>query len=124
MIERTGRTVLVVDDSEANIDILVEILGDRYEVSVALDGESALGIVEEDPPNLILLDIMIPGMVGYEVCRRIKSDDNTRNIPIVFVSAEDQIDQGAAGPDIDVVNYLTKPVDPDLVHDIVRKLLS
>ncbi len=73
--------MLVVDDTEANVDILVEALGDLYDVSVAMDGESALETVAEAPPDLVLLDIMMPGMDGYEVCRLLKADKRTSVIP-------------------------------------------
>ena len=80
MVELSNSTVLVVDDTETNIDIMMETLGDVYDVSVAIDGESALESVASDPPDLILLDIMMPGIDGYYVCRRIKADNKTRDI--------------------------------------------
>ena len=123
MSEDTEKTILVVDDTEANIDVLVEILADRYEVSVALDGESALEIVNDEPPDLILLDIMMPGMDGYEVCRRIKAEGKTKNIPVIFVTAKEQIDDKVAGYDVGASDYLTKPVDPNLVYKIIEKHL-
>ena len=84
-------SVLVVDDVEANVDILVDTLGDIYEVSVAMDGLSALEVVEENPPDLILMDIMMPGMDGYEVCQKLKSNKKTRGIPVIFVTAKVQV---------------------------------
>ena len=80
--------ILAVDDTETNIDILVELLGDKYEVMVALDGESALEITEEEKIDLILLDIMMPEMDGFEVCNRLKSNEKTKNIPIIFLTAK------------------------------------
>ncbi len=118
-----GKTILVVDDTESNIDILVEILGDDYDVSVALDGESALEIVAEEPPDLVLLDIMMPGMDGYEVCRRLKADKKTMDIPVIFVTAEEKIDEKINGYDVGASDYITKPVDPDFVKKIVKKYL-
>lgn len=80
-------TVLIVDDTETNIDILVDTLGDDYEVAVAMDGETALEIIAVDPPDLILLDIMMPGMDGYQVCEKLKSDRRTCRIPLIFITA-------------------------------------
>ena len=87
MVDDISFNVLVVDDTETNIDILVETLGDTYDVSVAMDGESALEAVTDEVPDLVLLDIMMPGMDGYEVCRRLKADDATRNVPVIFLTA-------------------------------------
>ena len=123
MSENDKKMILVVDDTEANIDILVEILGDKYDIAVALDGESALEIVESDLPDLILLDIMMPGMDGYEVCHRLKADDRSKNTPVIFVTAKDQIEDKMDGYDLGAVDYVTKPVDPDFVHKIVKKYL-
>ena len=117
-------TILVVDDTEANIDILVEILGEEYEVSVAMDGESALEIAEDMAPDLVLLDIMMPGMDGYEVCRRLKASENTKNIPVVFVTAKGEIGDKMDGYDTGASDYVTKPIDPDLVRETVKKLLG
>jgi len=97
MEELSERNVLVVDDAEANIDILVEALGSEYEVSVAMDGESALESVESELPDIILLDIMMPGMDGYEVCQRLKSDTKTAGIPIVFLTAMTDDENRARG---------------------------
>ncbi len=87
----TGRTstVLVVDDTPENIDLLDGVLNQDYKIKVALNGEKALIIAgSENPPDIILLDIEMPGMVGYEVCRRLKADPQTRDIPIIFVTAK------------------------------------
>ncbi len=79
--------ILLVDDTEENIDLLIGIFGDDYDLSVAMDGPSALKRVSQIPPDLILLDIMMPGMDGYEVCRQLKTVETTRNIPIIFLTA-------------------------------------
>jgi putative two-component system response regulator len=80
-------TILVVDDTEENIDILVDALGDDYELIVATDGTSALELMKSEKPDLILLDIMMPGLSGYEVCYRLKKDPKTEDIPIIFLTA-------------------------------------
>lgn len=117
-------TVMVVDDTETNIDILVDILDDEYEVSVAMDGESALQGVAEDPPDLILLDIMMPGMDGYEVCRRLKENDKTRDIPVIFVTAMNDVEDETRGFDTGGVDYITKPVSPPIVLARVKNHLA
>jgi class 3 adenylate cyclase len=117
-------TVLVVDDTEANIDVLVETLGVDYDLAVAMDGESALKIASEDAPDLILLDIMMPGMDGYEVCRRLKADENTREIPVIFVTAMGEIDDETKGLGLGAIDYLTKPVTPSIVQARVRNHLE
>lgn len=84
MIDSSPSKILIVDDVEANIDILMETLGDDYEISVATDGETALETAEIEPPNLILLDVMMPGIDGFETCRRLKDNPETQNIPVFF----------------------------------------
>ncbi len=123
-MEQQEKTILVVDDTEANIDILVEILAEDYDVSVAMDGESALETAEEILPDLILLDIMMPDMDGYEVCRRLKADERTKKIPVVFVTAKDEVDDRTDGYEIGGSDYITKPVDPARVLETAQRLLS
>jgi len=104
-------TILIVDDTETNIDILLELLN-KYDIAVATDGLSALDIASKDSPDLILLDIMMPEMDGYEVCRKLKKNDDTKNIPIIFITAktdEDSIEEAYAVGGID---YVTKPFKP------------
>ena len=79
--------ILIVDDTKSNVDILVEALRDDYKLSVALNGESALQSVERSPPDLVLLDILMPGIDGYEVCRRLRAAPRTREIPVMFLSS-------------------------------------
>ena len=108
--------VLIVDDTPENIDVLGEILRPHYKRSVALDGERALKIAQADsPPDLVLLDIMMPGMDGYEVCRRLKDDERTRDIPVIFVTAKGQVQDETMGFELGGVDYITKPVSPPLV---------
>jgi two-component system sensor histidine kinase/response regulator len=117
-------SVLVVDDNETNIDILMEILGDEHEVSVALDGERALEVVEEQPPDIILLDVMMPGMDGYEVCRRLQEKESTRKIPVIFVTSRGEVEDEAMGFEAGGVDYITKPVSPAIVRARVRTHLN
>lgn len=113
-------SVLVVDDTEANIDILVESLGDDYDVRVATDGEGALEQVREEPPDLILLDIMMPGIDGYEVCRQLKSEPGTAAIPVIFLTAMTDAHDEARGLRLGAIDYITKPFNPHLVKARVR----
>ena len=116
--------VLIVDDTETNIDMLVHTLGDQYDVRVAIDGESALEDIEEEKPDLILLDIMMPGMDGYQVCEILKSNPDTRHIPIIFLTALSDEQNEARGLELGAVDYVTKPFSPDLVKARVRNQLE
>ena len=124
MKENSQHAILVVDDTETNIDILMETLGDDYDIRVALDGESALENVEEEKPDLILLDIMMPGMDGYEVCRILKDDPRTNDIPIIFLTAMADEQNEAKGLALGAVDYVTKPFSPELVKARVSNQLE
>ena len=100
--------ILIVDDNPANIDILLELLAD-FDVRAALDGESALEAVKEELPDLILLDITMPGMDGFEVCRRLKANARTKSIPVLFLSASSDADSIIQGFEVGGVDYITKP---------------
>lgn len=117
--DRTG-TVLVVDDDTENIDILTALLEGEYDISVATDGEAALAFAGDRSPHLILLDIMMSGMDGYEVCKRLKQGAATRDIPVIFLSAlADEADQ-ETGLNLGAADYITKPYSPSLVRARVR----
>ncbi len=103
--------ILIVDDTEMNLRILISALGDVYDVSVATDGFSAFELLEEELPDLILLDIMMPGMNGYEVCERLKADPRTVYIPIIFLTALTEIKAKSKGFEVGAVDYITKPFD-------------
>jgi len=117
--------ILVVDDVDENIFVLNEILNHDYIVKVALNGEKALQIASSnDPPDLILLDIMMPGMDGYEVCRQLKQNSATKNIPIIFVTAKDDSANEEKGFALGAVDYITKPVNFCIVKARVKTHLS
>lgn len=120
MPDLSNMRIMVVDDTEANIDILVETLADDYKVIVAMDGESALEDIQVNPPDLILLDVMMPDMDGYEVCRRLKADPYTRDIPIIFVTAKSEESDETKGLDMGAVDYITKPFSPPIVQARVK----
>ncbi len=117
-------TLLIVDDAETNIDILVDVLGEEYDIAVAMDGESALEAVEDDLPDLILLDIMMPDIDGFEVCKRLKGNPETDNIPIVFLSALTEEKEKQKGLDFGAVDFITKPFEVSEIQSKVKKYLT
>jgi two-component system, sensor histidine kinase and response regulator len=105
------QSILIVDDVATNLDTLVETLGDDYDIAVALDGKNALQNIESHPPDLILLDVMMPGMDGYEVCRRLKAEVSTADIPVIFLTALTELDNKITGFQLGAVDYITKPFE-------------
>lgn len=124
MSDLSNMRILVVDDTEANIDILLDTLGDEYRVSVAMDGETALEDINGRRPDLILLDIMMPGIDGYEVCRKLKDGTDTQDIPIIFLTALTDERNEAKGLALGAVDYITKPFSAELVKARVRNQLE
>ncbi|WP_016957678.1 response regulator [Catenovulum agarivorans] len=123
-IPNSSPAILVVDDEPTNLRVLKGILQQDYQLTFAKSGEDALQIVADKKPNLILLDIMMPNMSGYDVCRKLKADLNTSSIPIIFVSAlNDELDE-ALGFELGAVDYITKPVSPAIVKARVKTHLS
>jgi len=123
--ELSKQTILVVDDVPENIAVLKGVLSDGYKVKFALNGVMALKIaISETPPDLILLDIMMPEMNGYEVCSRLKEDPRTKKIPVIFVSAMSEVNDEAQGFELGAVDYITKPVSPAIVLARVRSQLA
>jgi len=119
------QSILVVDDIPDNIDLLTEVLAADYHIRVATSGEKALKIVYSDnPPDLILLDIMMPGLSGLEICRRLKANPDRRRIPIIFVTAMTSIEDEERGLEIGAVDYITKPISPPIVRARVRTHLA
>ena len=118
------KSVLVVDDEAINITLLAQVLKGRYKVKVAKQGERALAICHSAPPDLILLDVMMPGIDGFEVCRRLKADASTHDIPVVFVTGKADADEQAQGMALGAADYLAKPVDAAAVLACVRKQIG
>ncbi len=116
--------VLIVDDAEENVDILVELLGNDYDVSATIDGESALDFIHSHQPDLILLDIMMPGMSGYDVCEKLKQDTKTKEIPVIFLTALADEQNEEKGLLLGAVDYITKPFSSLLVKARVRNQLE
>lgn len=115
-------TILVVDDVPENIAILADILSDKYRIIYATSGADALiaAVMQPTPPSLILLDIMMAGMDGYEVCKRLKADLRTQEIPVIFLTAQNGVNNEAFGLEIGAVDYLHKPCHPAIVLQRVR----
>jgi phosphoserine phosphatase RsbU/P len=125
MKELSESRILIVDDVKANVDVLVEALRGHYRLSVALDGASALRSIERTPPDLVLLDIMMPpGIDGYEVCRQIRANDATREIPVMFLSSLEDVKDKARGFEVGGNDYLTKPFETLEVKARVHSLLK
>ncbi|MFR0692852.1 two-component system response regulator [Enterobacterales bacterium AE_CKDN230030158-1A_HGKHYDSX7] len=112
----TRPTILIVDDAPENLTLLSELLKLLYRVKAARSGDKALQIAQSDePPDLILLDVMMPGMDGFEVCRRLRDDPGTRHIPVIFITAQGAADDEIRGLELGAVDYLTKPINPPTV---------
>jgi putative two-component system response regulator len=125
MIFATQRPrVLIVDDEPANLKVMREILGNQYRLSFAKSGEAALTLLEKELPKLILLDIMMPHMNGFEVCEHVKRNPKTAHIPIIFVTALGDESDEYKGFELGAVDYITKPISPAIVRARVKTHLS
>jgi putative two-component system response regulator len=126
MIDATDKkTVLVVDDTPDNIALVSALLKDAYKTKIATSGQKALSIAgAETPPDLILLDIMMPEMDGYEVCARLKESEQTREIPVIFLTAKAQIEDEEHGLELGAIDYITKPISPPILLARVKTHLA
>ncbi len=112
--------ILIVDDVPTNITVLTEILMSKYKMICATNGLDALKVVASSSPDLILLDIMMPDMDGYEVCRRLQDDANTKNIPVIFLTAKSEEEDETKGLEIGAVDYISKPFSPAILKNKIR----
>jgi len=118
------KTILVVDDAPANIQVVQSILKDEYKIRVATSGERALELVKTQPhPDLILLDVMMPGLDGYQVCEQLKAAPETRDIPVIFLTGRTEIDDETKGLALGALDYIRKPFSPAIVKARVRTQL-
>ncbi len=115
--------ILIVDDSATNLKLLAELLNKDYSVKVAKNGEQALELAQSQP-DLILLDIIMPGISGYEVCRRLKNNPVTQNIPIIFITGKTDTDDEEKGLNLGAVDYITKPIRPAIVLARVKTQIT
>ena len=116
--------ILLVDDEASNLHLLRQVLQEQYRLLYAKDGARALLLVAREPPDLILLDLMMPDMTGHEVCRRLKADPASAAIPVIFVTALSDTADELAGFAAGAVDYITKPVSPPVVKARVRTHLD
>ena len=125
MIDLANSTVMIIDDTPLNIRVLHEILENNdYKIMAFADGEMAINAINQFPPDLILLDIMMPNMSGYDVCERLKNQNSTAEIPIIFISALDSSDDKVKALELGGVDYISKPFDPEEVLARVRTHLK
>lgn len=116
--------ILIVDDAATNLQILRQVLHEDYRLLFALDGEKALKLAQEEAPNLILLDVMMPGLTGLETCKLLKANPTTKSIPVIFVTALSEVSDESAGFEVGAVDYITKPISPPVVRARVKTHLS
>lgn len=117
-------SLLLVDDEPVNLRVLKQLLSADYQLIFAKNGEEAIRLASTRHPKLILLDIMMPGLTGYEVCRVLKGQDSTRAIPVIFVTALNDEQDEAEGFEVGAVDYITKPISPPVVKARVKTHLS
>lgn len=124
-VEATPRKILIVDDMPINIQVLAGALKSDYHIKVAADGETALKIAaSEAPPDLILLDIMMPGMDGYEVLKRLKDNTVTQKIPVIFVTAKGEVEDETRGLEMGAVDYISKPFHLPIVKARIKTQMN
>ncbi|MBF0624866.1 MAG: diguanylate cyclase [Magnetococcales bacterium] len=123
-MDATPSTILVVDDQPGNIDLLADILIEEHEVLVATNGQNALETASARVPDMILLDVAMPGMDGFETCRQLKANAKTSDIPVVFVSSRDGWNDEKAGFDAGAIDYITRPFRPAIVQSRLRSHLA
>ena len=117
-------SILLVDDTPSNLSLLGNILCDDYRIQLANSGAKALALVAAAPPDLILLDVMMPDMDGYEVCRRLKASPDTCDIPVLFVTAKHQIEDEELGLTLGAMDYIHKPISPPVIRARVRNHIA
>ena len=117
--------VLAVDDDPQILQLLQLTLGlDGFDVSTASNGGEALECIAEDAPDVVLLDVMMPGVDGWEVCERLKADAATRDLPVVFLSARSQLADRTRGMELGATAFMTKPFDPTELHNLLQDIAA
>lgn len=112
--------LLVVDDQPVNIQVMYQIFAAEFQVFMATSGARALAICKDNPPDLVLLDVVMPGMDGFAVCTQLKAEAATRNIPVIFVTAHDDAAQETHGLEVGAVDFIAKPINPAVVRARVK----
>jgi DNA-binding response OmpR family regulator len=124
-VDLTGCKVLIVDDVPANLDVLVRALdGEGYNVHVASDGPTALKVADHSGPDIVLLDVMMPGMNGYETCRQLKANESLKAIPVIFLTARDDVEGIVEGFSSGGADYITKAFNKDELVNRIRTQLE
>ena len=118
------KRILIVDDEPANMKILVKALRETYKLIISTNGFQALELIEVNPPDMILLDIEMPGIDGFEVCKRLKQNEKTKDIPVVFITAIDEGEEAAKGLALGALDYIPKPFDVDTVVQRVKSIIG
>lgn len=118
------QTVLVVDDTPDNITLISGLLKDIYQVRVALNGAKAIEMIRKNPPDIILLDVVMPVMDGYETCQLLKGDQKHQDIPIIFLTAKNDVDAESRGFELGAADYITKPVNPTILLSRIKTHLD
>ena len=113
-------TILVVDDTPSNLLLIANLLREHYTVKAVNRGGKALALAHEDPPDMILLDVMMPELDGYEVCRRLKADAHTSHIPVIFLTSKGDVADEQLGLELGAVDYITRPINPPILLSRVR----
>lgn len=125
MTEQTEKlVVLAVDDTPENLDVVKGLLSSRFVVKAAVNGMMALKIAEKKPPDLILLDIRMPQMDGFEVCRRLKANDTTASIPVIFLTGESDAAIVTDALEVGAADFVTKPIDPGILLSKIDACLN
>lgn len=120
----TKHKLLIVDDIPLNIKVLARALRNDYDILIATNGMDALKIAESEKPHVILLDVMMPVMDGYEVCKRLTANESTKRIPVIFTTTLSDEKDRSAGITAGAVDYITKPIDMDLARRLIRSHLN
>jgi sigma-B regulation protein RsbU (phosphoserine phosphatase) len=123
-MQENRQRILIIDDTPANIQILHEVLQGDYDIFFATSGTDGIRIAQQEIPDLILLDIMMPEVNGYEVCENIKSDPRTGQIPVIFITAMNEVQDETKGLNCGAIDYITKPISPPIVKARVKNHLE
>jgi len=122
--ETKRHTLLIVDDTPTNLSLLSNLLRDAYRIKVANSGAKALELAFSAPPDLVLLDVMMPEMDGYEVCRRLKTNELTQTVPVIFLTAKNEVEDEELGFSVGAVDFIHKPISPPIVMARVKTHLE
>jgi len=124
MESSSTQTILAIDDTPANLSLINGLLKDSYRVRVANSGERGLALATTEAPDLILLDIMMPGLDGWDVCRQLKADSRTEHVPVIFLTSRVDAEDERKGLELGAVDYITKPINPPVLMARVKSQLA